>query len=91
MEVGPQAGQSWLPNTFTSHPKLRTHNLVCRPMYVSDWPKRPNMVPKPNLGGNSTFLYHSLLSRGVLPFAPIAATPLGIGMKFNSDMLLGHN
>ena len=51
-------------------PKLGTHNLVCGPMYVSNWPKRPNMVPKSNLGGNFTFLCHSPLGRGVLSFAP---------------------
>ena len=36
-------------------PKLRTHNLVCRLMHVSEWLKRPNMVPRPNLGGKSIF------------------------------------
>ena len=36
-------------------------------MHVSDWPKRRNMVPRPNLGGNSTFLHHDLVDRGVLP------------------------
>ena len=24
-------------------------------MYVSDWPKRPNKVPRPNLSGDSIF------------------------------------
>ena len=38
-------------------------------MYVSDWPKRPNMIPRPNLGGDSIFLHHGLLKRGVLPYA----------------------
>ena len=28
------------------------------------------MVPRPTLGGDSTFLYHGLLGRGVLSFAP---------------------
>ena len=28
-------------------------------MHVSDWPKRPNMVPRPNLDGDSIF--HHLL------------------------------
>ena len=60
-------------------------------MYVSDWPKRPNMVPRPNLGGDSTFPRHGPLNQGVLSFAPIVTTSLGIEMKFNSDVLLGHN
>ena len=42
-------------------------------MQVSNWPKRPNMVPRPNLGGESTFLRHDPLGQGVLSFAPIAA------------------
>ena len=36
-------------------PKLQTHNLICRLMYISKWPKRPNLVPGPKLGGNSIF------------------------------------
>ena len=51
MEAGPQVGWSWVLNTFPS----RIYNLVCRSMHVSDWPKRPNMVPRPNLGGDSFF------------------------------------
>ena len=49
------------------------------------------MVSRPNLGGDFTFLYHGPFGWDVLPFAPIVATPLGIEMKFNSDVLLGHN
>ena len=41
--------------TSQAIPKFWTHNLVCRPMHVSDWPKRPNMVPRPNLGSDSVF------------------------------------
>ena len=68
MEANPQAGQSWVLNTFLS----RTQNLVYRPMHVSDRPKRPNMVPRPNLGGDSIF--HSLpwstpKGQGALPCA----------------------
>ena len=32
METDSQAGRFWMPNTFPSH----THNLVCRPMHVSN-------------------------------------------------------
>ena len=60
-------------------------------MYVSDYSNRHNMVPRPNLDGDSTFLGHGPLDWGVLSFTPIVTTPLGIEMKFNSDMLLGHN
>ena len=49
------------------------------------------MVPRPNLDGDSTFLCHGPLDWGVLSFTPIVTTPLGIEMKFNSDMLFGHN
>ena len=42
MEAGPQ-----------HVPKLRTHNLVRGFMCVSDWPKGPNIIPRPNLGDNS--------------------------------------
>ena len=48
-------------------------------MHVSDWPKRPNMVPRPNLGGDSTFLCHGPLGQGVLFFVP--ATTLTLGFK----------
>ena len=60
-------------------------------MYVSDWPKMPNMVPRPNLGGNSAFLCHGALGRGILSSVPTMATPLGIEMKFNFNVLLGYN
>ena len=36
-----------------SVPKLLTHNLVRGPMCVSNWPKRPNMAPKPCLGDDN--------------------------------------
>ena len=49
------------------------------------------MVPRPNLGGDFTFLLHSPLGRGILSFATTVVIPLGIKMKFNSDVLLGHN
>ena len=55
MEAGPQAGWSWVPNTFPSRTKLWTYNLVYKSMHVSDKPKRPNMVSRPNLGGDSIF------------------------------------
>ena len=60
-------------------------------MYVSDRPKRPNMVPKPNLGGDFTFLHRRPLDWGVLSFALTMTTPPGVEMKFNSNVLLGHN
>ena len=39
-------------------------------MYVSDWPKMPNTIPRPNLGGDSTFFHHRSLGRGILSFVP---------------------
>ena len=39
-------------------------------MYVSNWLEKPNMVPRPNLGGDFTFLCHGPLGRGVPTFAP---------------------
>ena len=38
-------------------------------MRVNDWPKRLNIVPRPNLGGDSIFLRHDPFGRGVLPYA----------------------
>ena len=62
IKAGPQVKRFWVPNTFSSH----THNLVCGPIYVSGWPKRPNKVPRPNLSSNSIFtlsLVHYRLRR----------------------------
>ena len=42
MEAGPQ-----------HVPKFQTHNLVRGFMCVNDWPKGPNIIPRPNLGDNS--------------------------------------
>ena len=71
METGPQVGQSWVSNTFSSC----THKIGMKTMHVSDWPKSPTMIPKPNLGGDFIFLHHSPLSRGILP---CAHTPINI-------------
>ena len=70
MEAGLEAGGLGCLTPFQAVPKLRTHNRVCRPMHVSDCSKRPNMVSRPNPGGNSIFLRHGLLNRDVLSFAP---------------------
>ena len=41
MEAGLQTGQYWMPN------------LVCRPINVSKWPKRPNLVLETKPSDNS--------------------------------------
>ena len=69
MEAGLEAGGLGCLTPFQAVPKLRIHNLVRGPMYVSDWPKMPNMVSRPKLGGNSTFLRHGPLGQGILSFA----------------------
>lgn len=58
MEVSPQAGQSWVPNTSQAVPKLQTHNLVCKAMHISDWPKRPNIVIPTKVGLSSYKIAH---------------------------------
>ena len=44
-------------------PKLGTHNLVCRPMHISKWLKRPNLVPGPKPGNDSIFTFRLVYSR----------------------------
>ena len=61
-------------------PKLRTHNLVCKPIHVSKWPKRPNLVPRPKLGGDSPST-QSTLGRDVLP----TRIPLVMGACAHND------
>ena len=73
MEADPQAEWSWVPITFPSRTQTPAYNLVCGPIYVTDWTNRPNMVPRPNLGGNSTFLHHGPIGRGILSFVPTGA------------------
>ena len=43
-------------------------------MYVSDWLKRPNMVPRPNLSGDSISPHHAQ-GKGYIGLC----TPLGTG------------
>ena len=47
-------------------PKLRTYNLVCKPIHVSKWPKMLNLIPRPKPGGDSPST-RSTLGWGVLP------------------------
>ena len=56
------------------------------PMHVSKWPKRPNLVPGPKLGGNSIFSpsTQSTLSQGVLP----TRKPLITGACAHSTLIL---
>jgi len=58
METGPQVGGLGCLTPSQTVSKLWTHNLVCRPMHVSDW---PNMVPRPNLVSDSIFLHQGPL------------------------------
>jgi len=55
MEAGLQARCSWCLTPSQAIPKLRTYNLVCRPIHLNEWSKRPDMVLRPNLGGDSIF------------------------------------
>ena len=55
MEASPQARCSWCLTPSQAIPKLQTYNLVCRPIHLNEWSKRPNVVLRPNLDGNSIF------------------------------------
>ena len=67
-------------------PKFWTHDLLCKPMHVSKWPKRPNLVPGPKLGSNSIFSPSAqfTLSQGVLP----TRKPLVKGACAHSTLIL---
>ena len=76
--------------------KLRTHNLVCRTMHISDWPKKPNMVPRPNLCGESFFFFsatihstkaYSLCAHSGCKFLT-SSGPTGVNFSFLSGLFV---
>ena len=63
-------------------------------IHVSDWPKMPNMVTRPNLGDDSTFLHHGSFGWDILSFEPtmeyaLAEWTVAGGEKMESPPRLG--